>query len=297
MNRNTNSAERRANHNAVERARRECLNTKFQELAHALPSLAQVRRPSKSIIVQKSLDFIYTSRQKDDLHDKEMRSIRSENETLREEVNRLREKLGLEPLPPREESKPILQQIDEVKEGANTNTKSNTPEIKSEADNNPTTTNAQESASSVTNIKLEDSRSDDDCSNGNTDDDYDLDQSDLTDGKSTEDNQLIENQPCLYDPIMYNPQLLDPNLNHHTDYSTTGFGFPMDMTSIDHNMYFDHDQLITNDINPFCNPFHQKFYPSPPYEETTPAATMLDLTGQIPGFPMNTESSHVDFHS
>lgn len=291
---NTNSAERRANHNAVERARRECLNTKFQELAHALPSLAQVRRPSKSIIVQKSLDFIYTSRQKDDLHDKEMRSIRSENETLREEVNRLREQLGLEPLPPRVESKPIIpQQADEIKEDVNTSTKSNTPDIKIEADNNTTTTNAQESVnSSAAHIKSEDSRSDDDCSNGNTDDDYDLDHSDLIDGKNTEDHQLIENQPCLYDPLMY-PQLLDPSLNHHTNYSTTGFGFPMDIASIDHNMYFDHDTLVTNDIT-FCDPFQPKFYPSPPYEETT--TTMLDLTGQIPGFPMNTESSHVDFH-
>ncbi|CAG8817103.1 25366_t:CDS:2, partial [Gigaspora margarita] len=261
MNRNTNSAERRANHNAVERARRECLNTKFQELAHALPSLAQVRRPSKSIIVQKSLDFIYTSRQKDDLHDKEMRSILSENESLREEVNRLREQLGLEPLPPREESKPISQQIDEVKEDANTNTKSNTPEIKIEADNNPTTTNAQESAnSSAIHIKSEDSRSDDDCSNGNTDDDYDLDQ-------------------------------MDEPMNHHTDYSQPGYGFPMDMTSID-NIYFDDHQLVANDINSFCNPFQQKFYPSPPYEGTTPTATMIDLTGQISGFPMNTENSH-----
>ncbi|CAG8715299.1 27516_t:CDS:2 [Dentiscutata erythropus] len=278
MNRNTNSAERRANHNAVERARRECLNTKFQELAHALPSLAQVRRPSKSIIVQKSLDFIYTSRQKDDLHDKEMRSIRSENESLREEVNRLREQLGLEPLPPREESKPIPQQIDEIIEDTNTSTNSNSPEIKIEADNNPTTTNAQESASSsVTHIKSEDSRSDDD-SNGNTDDDYDLDHSDLIDAKvNTENNQLIENQQCLYD---------HPNLNHHADYSTPGFEFTMDMTSIDHSIYFDHDQLVTNDMDSFCHPFQQKFYPSPP------ATTMLDLTGQIPGFPMNTESSH-----
>ncbi|KAF0420504.1 acetylglutamate kinase/n-acetyl-gamma-glutamyl-phosphate reductase [Gigaspora margarita] len=291
---NTNSAERRANHNAVERARRECLNTKFQELAHALPSLAQVRRPSKSIIVQKSLDFIYTSRQKDDLHDKEMRSILSENESLREEVNRLREQLGLEPLPPREESKPISQQIDEVKEDANTNTKSNTPEIKIEADNNPTTTNAQESAnSSAIHIKSEDSRSDDDCSNGNTDDDYDLDQ---MDGKNTEDNQLIENQQCLYDcnSLIYS-QLVEP-MNHHTDYSQPGYGFPMDMTSID-NIYFDDHQLVANDINSFCNPFQQKFYPSPPYEGTTPTATMIDLTGQISGFPMNTENSHVDFHS
>ncbi|CAJ0866661.1 5576_t:CDS:2 [Entrophospora sp. SA101] len=83
---NTNTAERRANHNAVERARRECLNTKFQDLARALPSLSQVRRPSKSIIVQRSLEFIYNVRQKEALREREMQSIRAENESLREEI-------------------------------------------------------------------------------------------------------------------------------------------------------------------------------------------------------------------
>lgn len=50
-------ADRRSAHNALERQRREHLNTKFQELAHALPSLQNIRRPSKTMIVSKSLDF------------------------------------------------------------------------------------------------------------------------------------------------------------------------------------------------------------------------------------------------
>ena len=50
-------ADRRSAHNALERQRRENLNMKFQELAHALPSLQTVRRPSKTMIVAKSLEF------------------------------------------------------------------------------------------------------------------------------------------------------------------------------------------------------------------------------------------------
>jgi hypothetical protein len=49
--------DRRSAHNALERQRRETLNSKFQELAHALPALQTVRRPSKTMIVAKSLDY------------------------------------------------------------------------------------------------------------------------------------------------------------------------------------------------------------------------------------------------
>lgn len=49
--------DKRSAHNALERQRRENLNTKFQQLAHALPSLQSVRRPSKTVIVAKSLEF------------------------------------------------------------------------------------------------------------------------------------------------------------------------------------------------------------------------------------------------
>lgn len=49
--------DRRSAHNALERQRREHLNIKFQQLALALPSLQTVRRPSKTMIVAKSLEF------------------------------------------------------------------------------------------------------------------------------------------------------------------------------------------------------------------------------------------------
>ena len=54
----TSSAARRANHNATERQRRETLNVRFQELAQRVPSLKDVRKPSKSQIVTKSLDYV-----------------------------------------------------------------------------------------------------------------------------------------------------------------------------------------------------------------------------------------------
>ena len=50
-------AERRAEHNANERARRENLNTKVQQLAHSLPNLQNDRRPSKGTIIERTLDF------------------------------------------------------------------------------------------------------------------------------------------------------------------------------------------------------------------------------------------------
>ncbi|ORY82381.1 hypothetical protein BCR35DRAFT_82804 [Leucosporidium creatinivorum] len=53
------AADKRATHNAIERARRESLNGRFMTLAEALPSMAKVKRPSKSVIVQNALSFVY----------------------------------------------------------------------------------------------------------------------------------------------------------------------------------------------------------------------------------------------
>ena len=136
--RSTNSAERRANHNAVERARRECLNTKFQELAHALPSLAQVRRPSKSTIVQKSLEFILTTRQKEKRHEREVRQLLEENSSFREEINRLRAQLGLELLPPREETQP--KDCSDTSDNNSNTTNTQTSTMKEDIDGNNTST-------------------------------------------------------------------------------------------------------------------------------------------------------------
>ncbi|EPQ27416.1 uncharacterized protein PFL1_04954 [Pseudozyma flocculosa PF-1] len=98
-NRKGTSAERRATHNAIERARRESLNGRFLQLAASLPAIADVRRPSKSLIVNKSLDFVHTSLSHEALYRKRLDSLRSENEALREQLNEFRKQAGLDPLP------------------------------------------------------------------------------------------------------------------------------------------------------------------------------------------------------
>ncbi|SCZ99392.1 BZ3500_MvSof-1268-A1-R1_Chr3-1g05988 [Microbotryum saponariae] len=86
-------ADKRASHNAIERARRESLNGRFMTLAEALPSMAKVKRPSKSVIVNKALDFVFEAQVKES-------ALTKENAELRREVNELRQQLGLPPLPP-----------------------------------------------------------------------------------------------------------------------------------------------------------------------------------------------------
>ena len=50
-------AQKRAEHNAIERQRREVLNTKFQQLALSLPNLQHDRRPSKGTIIERTLEY------------------------------------------------------------------------------------------------------------------------------------------------------------------------------------------------------------------------------------------------
>ncbi|KAI9256206.1 hypothetical protein BY458DRAFT_492638 [Sporodiniella umbellata] len=81
------SAERRAEHNAVERARRECLNSKFQKLAETLPNLHTYRRPSKGKIVEKALDYIVQSRRREEQYQQEIKQLQYENKRLSSSFN------------------------------------------------------------------------------------------------------------------------------------------------------------------------------------------------------------------
>ncbi|KAI9317214.1 hypothetical protein BX666DRAFT_161680 [Dichotomocladium elegans] len=81
-------AVKRPAHNALERQRREDLNTKLQQLAHALPSLHAVRRPSKATIVAKALEFVTMSISREITLQKTIDSLRQENESLRSEAKR-----------------------------------------------------------------------------------------------------------------------------------------------------------------------------------------------------------------
>lgn len=93
------SAERRATHNAIERARRESLNGRFLQLAATLPSISDVRRPSKSLIVNKSLDFVADAMNREAIYRLKIDNMRQENMQLREQLNKFLTQSGLDPLP------------------------------------------------------------------------------------------------------------------------------------------------------------------------------------------------------
>ncbi|KDR69238.1 hypothetical protein GALMADRAFT_925642 [Galerina marginata CBS 339.88] len=93
--RRANTAERRATHNAVERQRRETLNGRFLDLAALLPNLSQIRRPSKSSIVNSSIAHIHASRRHRLLASTQLRSLKLESDALRRELNEWRDRAGI----------------------------------------------------------------------------------------------------------------------------------------------------------------------------------------------------------
>ncbi|KAH9848935.1 hypothetical protein C2E23DRAFT_888765 [Lenzites betulinus] len=93
--RRANTAERRATHNAVERARRETLNSRFLDLAALLPNLSQIRRPSKSSIVNSSIAHIHAARRHRLMAARELRLLKLESDALRRELNEWRDRSGL----------------------------------------------------------------------------------------------------------------------------------------------------------------------------------------------------------
>jgi hypothetical protein len=93
--RRANTAERRATHNAVERQRRETLNGRFLDLAALLPNLSQIRRPSKSSIVNSSIAHIQASRRHRLIASRELKMLKHEADALRREANEWRDRSGL----------------------------------------------------------------------------------------------------------------------------------------------------------------------------------------------------------
>ncbi|KAF8421719.1 hypothetical protein L210DRAFT_2207558 [Boletus edulis BED1] len=93
--RRANTAERRSTRNAVERRRRETLNCRFLDLVALLPNLSQIRRPSKSAIVNSSIAHIHASCRHRLLASRELRILKLESDVLRQELNEWRDRAGL----------------------------------------------------------------------------------------------------------------------------------------------------------------------------------------------------------
>lgn len=91
-----NTAEKRHQHNAIERQRRETLNGKFFDLARLLPALAASRRPSKSAIVNGSIAHLTYQRDQRLLASRLLKQLSAERDALAKEVNEWRASSGFQ---------------------------------------------------------------------------------------------------------------------------------------------------------------------------------------------------------
>lgn len=111
------SHDKRVNHNAIERARRDSLNHRFfvrplllslhshrtfkltspcQYLASKIPAISEVRRPSKSLIVNRSLQFVADSLSREALYRKMLIELHDRTRVLTEQLNEYRLANGLQ---------------------------------------------------------------------------------------------------------------------------------------------------------------------------------------------------------
>jgi hypothetical protein len=92
-----NTAEKRHQHNAIERQRRETLNGKFFDLARLLPALASSRRPSKSAIVNGSIAHLTYQRDQRLLASRLLKQLSAERDAMAKELNEWRASGGFQP--------------------------------------------------------------------------------------------------------------------------------------------------------------------------------------------------------
>ncbi|KAG1441784.1 hypothetical protein G6F56_011332 [Rhizopus delemar] len=122
--------EKRSAHNALERQRREGLNTKYQELAHVLPALDDVKRPSKNMIVTKSLEFVSNASKREKDYKDELAALKKENEQLQRQAKLVRrrkresQRSGESSQWSRKQQVRVLKRVREVEEEQEENKKS-----------------------------------------------------------------------------------------------------------------------------------------------------------------------------
>lgn len=87
--------DKRASHNATERARRDSLNARFDVLASRIPAISEVRRPSKALIVNRSLQFVDDSLARERMYRTLLSDLHDRTRFLTDQLNDLRVANGL----------------------------------------------------------------------------------------------------------------------------------------------------------------------------------------------------------
>ncbi|KAK0550888.1 hypothetical protein OC845_002451 [Tilletia horrida] len=96
----TRTVKKREVHNAIERDRRNRLNERFLELASKLPATSSVRRPSKNLVIIKSLQFVVDALAHEDIYRSLIEQLLRENVAMRSEINEGRAVQNIAPLQP-----------------------------------------------------------------------------------------------------------------------------------------------------------------------------------------------------
>ncbi|KAI9139754.1 hypothetical protein BKA69DRAFT_1126314 [Paraphysoderma sedebokerense] len=94
--RSTSMEEKRLLHNAMERQRRECLSNKFDELARSLPNIKDTTKLSRVVIIDKTIDYVSNSKNEIQKKQQKLSQLVESTKSLRDQVNQLRQQLGLE---------------------------------------------------------------------------------------------------------------------------------------------------------------------------------------------------------
>jgi hypothetical protein len=94
------SADKRASHNAVERARREMLNQRFRDLQSFIPNLAESKRASKLAIVRGCIAHFQDLGRRDAARMRAAQVLITSLDDMRSQLNELRKEKGLGPVTP-----------------------------------------------------------------------------------------------------------------------------------------------------------------------------------------------------
>ena len=89
------------------------MNTRFTELALALPALRDIKKPSKSQIVCKSLEYIQLLTARQTRRDRVLEQLFEEHMAVRDQLDGYRRRAGEEPLPPSQAHVSLQQMMQE----------------------------------------------------------------------------------------------------------------------------------------------------------------------------------------